>query len=206
MTLEGTQLELIDERTLMAPVDFYPNFLSPQEADWLFEASQQLDWQQNQIRMLGKWLDVPRLEAIYGDEGCDYLYSKTVLLQPSPWADPLQWLREKIEDHTGYRYHIVIGNRYRNGKDSIGWHADKEPTMGEKPAIASISLGATCRFSIKPKGSRGETQHFELEHGSLIFMRPGCQSTHVHQVSKTAKPLGERINWTFRPHVKGARR
>jgi alkylated DNA repair dioxygenase AlkB len=202
--IQGTQLELVNQKMLSLPVDFYPNFLSPQEADWLFEQSQQLYWQQNKIRMLGKWMDLPRLEAIYGDEGCDYIYSKSVLLQPLPWAECLKWLREKVEAHTGYRFNIVIGNRYRNGKDSIGWHADKEPTMGEKPAIASISLGATRRFSIKPRKD-GELQHFELEHGSLVFMHPGCQTSHQHCVPKTSKPVGERINWTFRPHINGGK-
>src|SRR3712207_5634551 len=127
------QLNLINE-TIKTPVDFYPDFLSSQEADRLFEHSQQLHWEQNQIRMLGKWLPVPRLEAIYGDEGCDYLYSGSVLLQPLPWTESLQWLREKVEAHTRYCFNIVIGNRYRDGKDSIGWHADKEPTMGKEPA------------------------------------------------------------------------
>jgi alkylated DNA repair dioxygenase AlkB len=185
-----------------APINYFPNFLSKQEADWLFTQSQRLTWQQNQITMLGKVMPVPRLETIYGDSGCDYLYSHSVLLQPKPWTEWLLWLKEKIETTTQHRYHITVGNRYRSGRDSISWHSDDEPTMGKEPAISSVSLGATRRFSLKSRQD-SSIQHFDLEHGSLLLMRPGCQSTHLHQVPKSTKVTGERINWTFRPHING---
>lgn len=187
-----------------APIDYFPNFLVQPEADWLLAQSQTLTWQQNQITMLGKVLPVPRLETSYGDSGCDYLYSGSVLLQPHPWTEWLLWLKDKIETTTQYQYHLAIGNRYRTGQDSISWHADDEKSMGQNPAIASISLGATRRFSLRPKQG-GTAQHFDLEHGSLLFMKPGCQSTHQHQVAKTSKFVEERINWTFRPHIQGDR-
>ncbi|MBM0745781.1 hypothetical protein JOY44_30870 (plasmid) [Phormidium sp. CLA17] len=47
--------------------------------------------------MFGKFIPVPRLEAIYGDEGCSYFYSSSVLLEPLPWTDPLAKLRDRIE-------------------------------------------------------------------------------------------------------------
>ncbi|MHC5863601.1 MAG: alpha-ketoglutarate-dependent dioxygenase AlkB, partial [Nostoc sp.] len=77
------------------------------EADALYQHCQQLQWQQNQIRMLGKTMPVPRLECIYGDEGCDYLYSKSVLLKPLPWTDALSKLRDRITAATGYSFRIV---------------------------------------------------------------------------------------------------
>ncbi|WP_231865599.1 alpha-ketoglutarate-dependent dioxygenase AlkB (plasmid) [Anabaena sp. FACHB-709] len=46
---------------------------------------------------------------------------------------------------------------------------------------------------------------FWLEHGSLLLMHPGCQSTHLHQLPKTNKVVGTRINLTFRPHTGGKR-
>lgn len=185
-----------------APIDYYPGFLADQEADWLLTESQRLDWQQNQIAMRGKVMPVPRLETIYGDSGCDYLYSRSVLLQPQPWTDWLLWLKEKIEITTQHRYHIALGNRYRSGSDSVSWHSDNEPSLGNNPAIASLSFGATRRFSLKSRQG-GAIQHFDLEHGSLLLMRPGCQTTHLHQVPKSTRSIGERINWTFRPHING---
>jgi len=195
------QMSLFDEPTAVLPVSYYPEFLSKQEASELYQHCQELQWQQNQIRMVGKTILVPRLECIYGDEGCDYLYSKSVLLKPLPWTEPLAKLRDKITATTGYSFRIVIGNQYRTGTDSIGWHADKESSMGIAPAIASISLGSVRKFQIKPIG--GKPTDFWLEHGSLLVMHPGCQSTHVHQVPKTNKVVGTRINLTFRPHVGG---
>ncbi|BAY41631.1 DNA-N1-methyladenine dioxygenase (plasmid) [Nostoc sp. NIES-2111] len=196
------QLLLFDDpTTAVLPVTYHPNFLSKQEADELYQHCQQLQWQQNQIRMLGKTMPVPRLECIYGDEGCDYLYSNSVLLKPLAWTDALSKLRDSITAFTGYSFRIVIGNQYRSGQDSIGWHADKESSMGVEPAIASISLGAVRKFQIKHIG--GKPTDFWLEHGSLLVMLPGCQTTHLHQVPKTTKFVTTRINLTFRPHGGG---
>jgi alkylated DNA repair dioxygenase AlkB len=66
--------------------------------------------------------------------------------------------------------------------------------------IASLSLGSTRKFKLRLKGS-GETVDYHLESGSLLIMLPGCQEDWVHAVPKTAHPVGEQINWTFRPHV-----
>ncbi|WP_242056169.1 hypothetical protein [Nostoc flagelliforme] len=76
------QLTLFPESVPTLPVNYYPEFLNKEEADELYQHCQELQWKQNQIRMLGKTMPVPRLECIYGDEGCDYLYSKSVLLIP----------------------------------------------------------------------------------------------------------------------------
>lgn len=181
-------------------VEFFPRWLPLWDADRLFEASRQLHWQQNQIRMFGKYLQLPRLEAMHGDAGCSYYYSNSVLLEPKPWCDSLSWLRDRVEEKTGYSFQVVIGNYYRDGSDHIGWHADQGKEMGQLPAIASVSLGATRKFSVKHKVS-GELQHFELEHGALILMHSGCQQTCIHRIAKTSKPVAERINWTFRPHL-----
>ncbi|MFN6497953.1 MAG: alpha-ketoglutarate-dependent dioxygenase AlkB family protein [Nostoc sp. DedQUE01] len=197
------QMSLFDEPTAVLPVTYYAEFLSKQEASELYQHCQELQWQQNQIRMVGKTILVPRLECIYGDEGCDYLYSKSVLLKPLPWTDALAKLRDFITAATGYCFRIVIGNQYRSGQDSIGWHNDSEASMGLNPAIASISLGSERKFQIKPIG--GKPTDFWLEHGSLLVMHPGCQSTHVHQVPKTNKVVSTRINLIFRPHIGGSR-
>ncbi len=197
------QLNLFQESTPALPVSYYPDFLTPEQANELYQHCLQLKWQQNQIRMVGKTLPVPRLECLYGDADCNYLYSKSVLLKPLPWTEELARLRDSITAFTGYSFRIVIGNQYRTGIDSIGWHADNEASMGYEPAIASISLGGVRKFQIKP--INGRATDFWLEHGSLLVMHPGCQSTHLHQVPKTNKVVGTRINLTFRPHTGSGR-
>ncbi len=197
------QISLFNEPTPDLPVSYYPEFLTIQEANELYQHCQQLQWQQNQIKMLGKTMDVPRLECMYGDKDCNYLYSKSVLLKPLPWTEKLAELRDRITAFTSYNFRIVIANQYRTGADSIGWHADNEESMGLAPAIASISLGGVRKFQIKPIG--GKPSDFWLEHGSLLVMHPGCQSTHLHQVPKTNKVVRTRINLTFRPHIGGSK-
>lgn len=144
------QLNLFPESVPTLPVSYYPDFLTTQEANELYQHCLNLQWQQNQIKMLGKSLSVPRRECLYGDEGCNYLYSNSVLLKPLPWTEQLAQLRDRITAFTGYTFRIVIGNQYRTGQDSIGWHRDNEASMGVDPAIASISLGAVRKFQIKP--------------------------------------------------------
>ncbi len=197
------QLNLFPQSTPVLPVTYYPDFLNLEEANSLYQHCLQLQWQQNQIRMLGKTMPVPRLECIYGDNGCNYLYSKSVLLKPLPWTQKLGELCDSITAFTGYKFRIVIGNQYRSGTDSIGWHSDNESSMGLEPAIASVSLGCVRKFQIKPIG--GTPTDFWLEHGSLLVMHPGCQSAHLHQVPKTNKVVSTRINLTFRPHTGGSR-
>ena len=74
--------------------------------------------------------------------------------------------------------------------------------MGIFPAIASLSLGATRKFQIRKK-TGGEITNYWLEHGSLLVMHPGCQESWKHQVPKTNSPVGQRVNLTFRPHIRG---
>jgi alkylated DNA repair dioxygenase AlkB len=195
------QLTLFSESIPVLPVTYYPDFLSLEQANELYQHCLQLEWQQNQIRIAGKTMPVPRLECLYGDKGCDYLYSNSVFLKPLCWTEPLSNLRDRITALTGYKFRIVIGNQYRSGQDSIGWHADNESSMGSNPAIASVSLGSCRKFQIKPRN--GKPTDFWLEHGSLLVMHPGCQSTHLHQVPKTNKVVSTRINLTFRPHTGG---
>ena len=198
------QLTLFGEDYNLPPVEYIPNFLTPAEALELYNHCQQLAWEQNNIKIMGKTMPVPRLECMYGDEGCNYLYSKSVLLEPLPWTAELQLVRSRLSFETGCRFNIVLCNRYRDGKDSVGWHNDNELSMGVKPAIASISLGQERKFQMRSNDG-GKPVDFWLEHGSLLLMKPGCQQNWVHQLPKTSKPVRERINLTFRPHINGAR-
>lgn len=181
------------------PFTYIPAFLAQDEADLLLKHSLELNWQQNEIKMFGKPVVLPRLEAIYG-EG-DYTYNG-LTLQASPWssAQAIYSLKQAIEEETGHSYQIAIGNQYRDGSDHIGWHSDDSPELGEKPAIASLSLGSTRRFQLRHKLTK-EVHTFELNHGDLFVMLPGCQEEWVHRICKTSNDVGVRVNWTFRPRL-----
>lgn len=180
------------------PVQFYPKFLnSVDDFEW-FQKSQNLEWTRSKISMYGKSISVPRDESLFGDN-LRYKYHGTQI-EAAPCPDFLLEARDRIQALSEYQFNFVVGNRYRTGKDSIGWHSDNFPQIGKKPAIASLSLGSTRLFKLRHKHS-GETIDYHLESGSLLIMLPGCQEDWVHAVTKTVRPVGERINWTFRPHV-----
>jgi alkylated DNA repair dioxygenase AlkB len=187
------------------PIVLDPLFLKRNEADRLLAQSLALEWRQCSIRMWGKLLPVPRLEVLFGDRAFAYTYSDSVQHQAQPWPDFLKTLRDRITAETGHSFQVALGNFYRHGQDSNGYHADDEPELGHNPAIASVSLGATRTFRLKRKGKHQTSVGIELTHGSLLLMLPGCQQEWVHTIPKTKKEVGPRINWTFRPHFVNSR-
>jgi alkylated DNA repair dioxygenase AlkB len=141
----------------------------------------------------------PRLTASYGDAGVTYRYSGTVNVA-LPWTPTLLEIKESIEAVQG-RYNFCLLNRYRSGQDSMGLHADNEPEMGH--VIGSLSLGATRTFRIKHNRTK-VTMRFPVSHGSLIIMAGTMQQFWKHEIPKTKKPVGERINLTYRQIVETA--
>jgi len=183
--------------TIAPPVQFYPHFLNPADNLAWFEKSRALHWTRGEMNMYGKKIPVPREEALFGD---DFRYEyRGTLIKAEPWPDFLLEARDRVQALCGLTFHFAVGNRYVTGKDSIGWHSDSFPQIGPRPAVASLSLGSTRRFKLRHKAS-GEVIDYDLESGSLLIMLPGCQEEWEHAVLKTARPVGERINWTFRPH------
>ncbi len=187
-----------------AEVLFYPAFFPAPEADRLLkELRDTTEWRQDTMRFFGKEVPLPRLTAWYGDPGCRYVYSG-IENQPLPWTPALLEVKRAVETPSGVVFNGVLLNRYRTGQDSMGWHADDEPEFGERPVIASASFGGTRTFQLKHK-RRQEKASVELTHGSLLIMRGGTQANWLHQIPKTAKPVEERLNLTFRAIVAAAK-
>ena len=89
-------------------------------------------------------------------------------------------------------------NYYRNGKDSNGWHADNEKELGLNPIIASVSFGEERVFHLKHNSIADAKQKITLQHGSLLLMKGETQHFWKHQIPKTTREIGPRINLTFR--------
>jgi len=170
------------------------HFLSPGAADRYFvELRDTLAWEQKP-GVFGHMQ--PRLTASYGDEGATYRYSGTENVA-LPWTATMLEIKEKIEAVQG-EYNYCLLNRYRSGSDSMGWHADDEPEMGN--VIGSLSLGATRQFRIRHNATR-EIKTFSVKSGTLIIMAGTMQQFWKHDVPKTKENVGERINLTFRKIV-----
>jgi alkylated DNA repair dioxygenase AlkB len=186
------------ESSTVPPVMFYPDYLSTAKREQWFARSKELAWARGEISMYGRKIAVPREETLFGDD-LKYQY-RGALIKAEPWPDFLLDARERIEALCDLQFHFAVGNRYIDGRDSIGWHSDNFPQIGPRPPVASLSLGATRRFKLRHKVSK-HVVDYELASGSLLIMLPGCQEAWEHAVPKTSRPVGERINWTFRPHV-----
>ena len=156
-----------------------------------------IDWRQDHLRMFGKIVPVPRLEAWVADDGLDYTYSG-IHHDPDPWIGELVNLREIASDFAGATFNSVLCNLYRDGSDGVDWHADDEKEFGPLPVIGSLSLGATRRFDLRRVDNPNEKVSIDLHHGDLVIMRGTTQALWRHRVPKTKKPVGERINLTFR--------
>jgi alkylated DNA repair dioxygenase AlkB len=186
-----------------AMLGFAPQWLNQAQADALFEALREsVPWETHRIRMFGREVDSPRLSCWIGDADAAYTYSGT-RFEPHPWPVALAEVRARLSieldnPFNSMPFNSVLANRYRDGRDYMGWHSDNESALGPRPLIASVSLGATRRFLLKQR--RQPTRKFELllPHGSLLVMAGDTQRNYKHALPRTAKPVGERINLTFR--------
>ena len=177
-------------------------WLPAEVADALLVAlREQVPWEIHRIRMFGREVDSPRLSCWIGDPEAVYTYSRT-RFPPKPWPAALAPVRDRLRETLGEDFNSVLANRYRDGRDRMGWHSDDEPELGPRPVIASISLGAPRRFALKPRGEGGRLA-LDLPHGSLLVMRGDTQARYRHALPGTARPVGERINLTFRRILQG---
>ena len=170
-------------------------FFAPEEARNLFVALRaEIRWERHRVRTRGREVDCPRLSGWEGD--ATYAYSG-LTLRPAPWTPRVAAVRRRIEAATGEMFNSVLANLYRDGSDRLGWHADDEPELGPAPVIASASFGAPRRFLFRPKRG-GASVPIVLDPGSLLVMRGPTQQHWLHSIPPTRRPIGPRINLTFR--------
>lgn len=189
-----------------AELRFAADWLAATEADALLASLRKgIHWETHRIRLFGRELDSPRQSCWIGDEGAAYAYSGT-RFEPRPWPPELLAIRQRLESELEREFNSVLANRYRDGRDCMGWHSDNEPELGPYPLIASLSLGATRRFVLKQRQDPSRKLELELPHGSLLVMGGDTQANYRHALPRTSRPVGERINLTFRRIVAGSRK
>jgi alkylated DNA repair dioxygenase AlkB len=183
-----------------ADLHYHPQFFARETADrLLLNLKDKIEWTQNTIRFYGKESLVPRLEAWYGDPGKSYAYSG-IHMYPKPWTEDLLQIKQAIEKQSGKIFNSVLINYYRDGKDRVAWHSDDEKELGQNPVIGSVSLGAERKFKLRHKKYKenGCKAEILLQHGSFLLMKGPTQHHWMHEIPRTAKPIGPRINLTFR--------
>lgn len=182
-----------------AELRYYPAFLPPTRADDYYRALlEQTPWREEEVFVWGKWHKQPCLIAWFGDVGTTYTYSGRSLT-PLSWTPMLADLRNLVQAQGAGTYNSVLLNLYRNNNDSMGWHSDNEPELGETPNIASLSLGDTREFLFKHRSEKSlGIRRIALPHGSLLVMSGDTQKNWLHAIGKERRQCGSRINLTFR--------
>jgi alkylated DNA repair dioxygenase AlkB len=171
-------------------VRFVPGYLSEREARELFaELGRSTRWQADSRMMYGRRVLVPRETAARGAD-C-----------PQSWSPALLGVRARLEAELATGFDYVFINRYRTGLDSVAWHSDADGDFDPRRVIASLSLGATRTFELRPRRASGldhRTISIALADGDLVVMRGETQRFYEHRVPKEPRIAGERINLTFR--------
>ena len=156
-----------------------------------------INWKQDEIKMFGKTIPLPRLTSWYGDKGKGYTYSG-ITSQPNEWNKGLSYIREQVEKIAEEDFNSVLLNWYRDGEDYLSWHADDEPELGPSPVIASVNIGQSRDFLLRHKLDKSKKIVIPLHHGSLLIMRGELQKYWEHSVPKRKSVVGSRFNLTFR--------
>lgn len=182
-----------------AYLEWSEHWLATDEAARAFgDLTHEVPWEARPIRIFGREVLQPRLVSWHGEPEAEYTYSG-VLQRPLPFTHTLARLRAEISQQLGVPFNSVLCNLYRDGRDSMGMHSDAEPELGRDPVVASLSLGAARKFTLRHRrGPAHGKLDLWLGSGSLLVMRGTTQHVYRHGVPKVSTPVGPRINLTFR--------
>lgn len=169
-------------------------------ARYLKDLKEGVPWTQAEVLVYGRHLKTPRLTAWYGDPGVQYRYSGRVEVARG-WSPAILKIKASLEEQIPHPMNSVLLNYYRDGRDSMGWHSDDEPELGTNPLIVSVSFGGKRRFHLHHKRDKAKKRWIDLSDGSVLIMAGPLQHHWRHGIYKVSRPLGPRINLTFR-HIR----
>ena len=168
----------------------------PEAHRWQKQLTEALVWDQPQVLVYGKRHPTPRLAAFLAEPTVAYRYSG-VVHRGQGWPDWFVPLLQQVNDRCGVSFNGCLFNRYRDGHDRMGWHADDELEIDASQPIASLSLGATRSFQLRRRDG-SERHSLELADGDLLVMTPPCQQQWLHGLPVRKRITTPRINLTFR--------
>jgi alkylated DNA repair dioxygenase AlkB len=181
-----------------AHLEYRPQWLDQASTEQLLQELQLLQRQQEQIKLYGKWYNQPRLTAWIGIGWT----AKSGYRQEGfahEWTPSMINIREMLNKELHTSFNAVLLNEYRDGNDSVGWHADDEPNI-DTAIIASISLGGKRLFKMRAKQDHTKSHQIMLDNGDLLVMYQ-AQTCWEHCIPKTKSPVEPRLNLTFRRYV-----
>jgi len=176
---------------------YHEKVISDEQINQVYSALlKDINWENEKVVMFGKEIITKRKVAFYSDPYIAYRYASVTKIG-APWREPLIILKNIVEFFTKEKYNACLLNLYHNGEEAMGWHSDNEKEMMANSPIASLSIGASRKFSFKHKVTK-ETISLQLGNGSLLEMKGETQAHWWHALSKSKRITEPRINLTFR--------
>jgi len=161
---------------------------------------QEVNWRNDVAMMYGKRIVTRREYAWYADSCYEYTYSG-VSRRAQLWEPLIKALKQEVEQRTGQVYNSCLLNLYPDGDTGMAWHSDDEKDLLRNGSIASLSFGASRKFTLKHLLNKGKVE-LMLHSGELLEMCGETQSHWQHSVPKTKKVDSPRVNLTFRQMAK----
>jgi alkylated DNA repair dioxygenase AlkB len=162
---------------------------------WLRGADTLLDtlvttvpWRQGRRHMYGRMVDDPRLSRWY--QPSDEL--------PHP---ALALMRTTLSSRYDVTFGVVGLNYYRDGRDGVAAHRDRELRHVDDTLVAIVTLGAARPFRLRPRDG-GASLDIHPGSGDVLVMGGRTQADWEHAVPKV-RSAGPRVSisvrWAARP-------
>jgi 2-oxoglutarate-Fe(II)-dependent oxygenase superfamily protein len=178
------------------------------DADAVYgELVRSVDFRPSRLFRYERWVEEPRLGCWFGNG-------------PFPHPALTAAQRELMR-----RYKVTFDGLalawYRDGRDSVAFHRDRELRFCEDTVIAIVTFGARRPFLLRPRLRRdkwiaeagGATHDLAPASGDLLVMGGRCQADWEHSVPKVRGAIPGRISaqWRYtsrrgRPEVGGSYR
>lgn len=180
LSFEGLRRDRLDERSW---VDLVPGWVPDHAAlfDWLLAHA---PWQQRTREMWDREVLEPRLVAVW----------PTGTPLPAEVAE----LADVLSDRYAVRFDSCLVNLYRDGSDAVAWHGDTVRKVLRDPLVATVSLGASRRFLMRPVGGGPVARRYAPGGGDLVVMGGACQHEWEHTVPRERTASGARMSITLR--------
>jgi alkylated DNA repair dioxygenase AlkB len=152
-------------------------------------------WEQGRVFRYERWVDMPRLDGHQSGSG-----RHAALVEVEHW----------ISRRYRVRFDGVALAQYRDERDSVGFHRDRELRWLEDTVVGALTLGARRPWLMKPLDGvrRGDEDDLvgaidlSPASGDLIVMGGRCQAAWLHAVPKVRHRVRSRISgqwrWTSR--------
>jgi alkylated DNA repair dioxygenase AlkB len=151
----------------------------------LDELIDRVPWRSGRRHMYDRVVDDPRLS---------YRYTAG---EPVPHPE-----LARVREGLAARYRVPLGelalNLYRDGRDSVAFHRDRELRELDDTIVIILTLGACRPFRIRPFGRAGaRSRDLAPGSGDVLVMGGACQREWEHGVPKVAR-AGPRVSAMWR--------